>query len=272
MSRTNINNVTSAGHGFQPCSAFIFLGRDAIRRTQIIRRYALSTTLLVLAFVHKAYASTAAAPTSPNSIDSAVWDDVHSLVDPFSWRAWSQRVTDIRQNVTRNQCLANLSLVLSAVGSLENASTNGSSGALTLLPTAGALIGSPTKELWVVFKLMPLAGILSMLLSLGGNIAPTEANDYELNSALSYGGMIATSKEDDEDGTEDTRPALSNAQAFAAQVDARSQDMKGGTKFVRVWYGVILQLFWLAVLLSACWFTQSGSILVWWCKVRSSYS
>lgn len=157
------------------------------------------------------------------------------------------------------------------MGSLESASTNGSSGALTLLPTAGALIGPPTKELWVVYKLMPLAGILSIPLSLGGNIVPTEVHDYELNSsALSYGGMVATNNEEMEDEMEDTRPALSGAQAFAAKVDARSQDMRGGTRYVRVWYGIALQLFWLGVLLGACWFTRSGSILVWWCKVRNA--
>lgn len=273
MSRIEMRNAKDAGDEFQPCSTLAFLGRDAIRRIRTIRHYAISSIFLLLAFVHKAYASNAAPQTSPNSTDAAIWEDVYYLVNLFSWRDWSQRATDIRQKVSRDQCLANLNLVLSAVGPLANASTNGSSGALTLLPTAGALIGSPTKELWVVYKLMPLAGILSMLLSLGGNIVPTEATDYELNSsALSYGGMIATSNEDDEDETEAIRPPLSNAQAFAAEVDARSQDMKGGTKYVRVWYGVILQLFWLAVLLGACWFTQSGSILVWWCKVRSRCS
>ena len=255
--------------GFLPSSAIKYLALDAINRTQIIYRYFFWSSMWFLVLAPKASASPATAQVSPNSTDSTTTNDVDYLVSLFSWRKWRGTANDIRNGVDRKQCLANLSLALSAFGPLVNAETSGSSGALTLLPTAGALIGAPTKELWVVYKLMPLAGILSMLLSLGGNIVPTEANDYELNSsAFSYGGMIATSNKEQEVDEMEDRPALSGAQAFAAKVDVRSQDMRGGTKYVRVWYGIVLQILWLGVLLGACWFTQSGSILVWWCKVR----
>lgn len=166
--------------------------------------------------------------------------------------------------------MVNLNNVLLTIGPLEMASTQGSSGALTLLPTAGALIGAPTKELWLVYKLMPIAGVLSMMLSLGGNIVPTEASHYEIKAPrFSYGGWVATcSKEDDLDECEDSPKADdSDPKAFAGMVERRAKDPRGGQRFARVWYGVLLQLFWIAVIMTACWFAGSGSILVWWCKV-----
>ena len=69
-------------------------------------------------------------------------------------------------------CVGNLSVALRQVGAAYEASSNGSTALLTLLPTAGALIGAPTKELWVLWNLVPIAGIFSIALSLGGNIVP----------------------------------------------------------------------------------------------------
>ena len=89
-------------------------------------------------------------------------------------------------------CLGNLSLALHELGTLNSAEYAGAAGALSLLPTAGALIGSPTKELWVVYKLMPLAGVLSMFLSLGGTMVPTQAGAYDPKVSFTYGGMMAT--------------------------------------------------------------------------------
>ena len=252
--------------GFQPFSALQFVRGDIIHRAQTIHGVLYSKWWL-LALLPKAN-SAPAEQSPPNATDPAVQDDVCSMINLFSWRQYSEVANNIRRNTNRQQCNTNLNLALQAIGVLQSASASASAGALTLLPTAGALIGSPTKELWVVYKLMPIAGILSMLLALGGNIVPTESHDYELNpSAFSYGGMIATSNDDDNYDIEDTRPALSGPQAFAAKVDARSRDMRNGTRYARVWYGMAIQLFWVGVLLTACWLTQSGSVLVWWCKV-----
>ena len=92
------------------------------------------------------------------------------MLNPFDFHLWRLRGLEIRSGENRAQCFGNLSLALSEIGSLYQAGSSGASGGLTLLPTAGALIGAPAKELWVLFKLVPVAGFLSMLLSLGGNI------------------------------------------------------------------------------------------------------
>ncbi len=68
---------------------------------------------------------------------------------------------------------------------------SGANTLLSLIPTAGVLIGAPAKELWVLYKLCPLAGFLAMLLSLGGNIVPADIKEYENVDAFSYQGMVA---------------------------------------------------------------------------------
>lgn len=118
-------------------------------------------------------------------------------MDEFVWQEWSNVATSICTGPTQLSCYENLSFVLSHIGPLAVASNNAGCGALIFLPTAGALISSPTKELLVVYKLMPLAGILSMLLLLGGSIVPSNASNYELNPVtFSYGGLIATEHEE----------------------------------------------------------------------------
>ncbi|OCL05887.1 hypothetical protein AOQ84DRAFT_390574 [Glonium stellatum] len=201
------------------------------------------------------------------SNDSHVLSDVISMMTPFDFAAWKHRGGQIRSGVNRAQCFGNLSLALSDVGALYSAEANGASGALSLLPTAGALIGAPAKELWVLYKLVPIAGVLSMLLSLGGNIVPTSASDYETQlDQFSYQGMIGTmdkgSVSYEEDGDEELPPN----EKFSRQVQRRAMDTRGGKTWTVVMVGITSQLFWLAVILVACYLTQCGGIVAWWCK------
>lgn len=109
-----------------------------------------------------------------------------------------------------------------------------------------------------------------MMLSLGGNIVPTEASGYQMKAPrFSYGGLVASrSKENDAEEPDDFQTTEEpDSQVFANMVERRAKDPRGGQRFVRVWYGIILQLCWIGVVMTACWFAGSGSILVWWCKV-----
>ncbi|KAL9005233.1 MAG: hypothetical protein Q9188_001993 [Gyalolechia gomerana] len=75
------------------------------------------------------------------------------------------------------------------------------------------------------------------------------------------------SKEDDAEEPEDfLRTDDPDSQVFADMVERRAKDPRGGQRFARIWYGIVLQLFWIAVVMTACWFAGSGSIFVWWCK------
>jgi hypothetical protein len=182
---------------------------------------------------------------------------------------WQHRAEAIRRTGNPAFCIGNLSVALSDVGSAYAASANGASTLLTLIPTAGALIGAPAKELWVLYKLMPIAGVLSMLLSLGGNIVPMDLNDYETVEQFSYAGMIPTA-DSKADGVAFQPVGETEAERFASQVYLRALDARGARRTLAIWGGIALQLFWLACILMACWFLGSGSIIVWWCTVRST--
>lgn len=292
--KSNLQNTSTA---YQPGLAIRYIFEDTVRRLHIILYRISCLPVSILALIPKATALPATTDQSSNSNTSAATDGQsfsHSntsidpdsiaaakrLVDEFVWREWSNVASSIRTRPTRLSCYEKLNSVLSHIGSLAAASNSAGCGALTLLPTAGALIGSPTKELWVVYKLMPLAGILSMLLSLGGSIVPSNASDYELNPAtFSYGGMIATEHEEPKveepkaeepkaKEIEDQRSGPPGAHAFATKIKKRAGNLRGGTKYGSVWCGIILQFLLIIVLFFACWFTQSGAILLWWCQVR----
>jgi hypothetical protein len=185
------------------------------------------------------------------------------------WGWWVARARQIRGDGDRGYCVGNLSIALSGVGAAYQASASGATTLLTLLPTAGALIGAPAKELWVLYKLMPLAGVLSMVLSLGGNIVPMEVNQYERIDSFSYAGMIGSLPEDQPTvpTDESSEKGLTEAQKFGREVHDRAMNYEGSNKSGVITAGILLQLFWLACILSACGFIQMGGILVWWCTV-----
>ncbi|KAI4287940.1 MAG: hypothetical protein L6R35_002802 [Caloplaca aegaea] len=221
------------------------------------------------------FTPTALDPESTRVPDSgSIQDDIDRATGWFFMGAWNERGNLIRQASGPNStayCLGNLSVALHQLGTLNGAEYNGAAGALSLLPTAGALVGSPTKELWVVYKLMPLAGILSMFLSLGGTMVPTQAGAYDPKVSFTYGGMIATTsliaEKRRQEELEDARTSLiSPAEMFARRVQRRAEDDRGGI-YRNVWIGIAIQAVLIATILIALWFGQMGGVITWWCDV-----
>ena len=228
-----------------------------------------ATAVLLLPALAQARAEQQAFYHPHPSNDSLAHQDVVSIIDYFDFRGWQGQARGIRSGINRAECYGNLSLALSSIGPIAAYEANGASGALSLLPTAGALIGAPAKELWSLYKLQPAAGVLSMFLSLGGNIVPQSSSDYEIKaSSFQYGGFIATSSNEDmkQDDDDMYDPNGSEVQQFAARVERRGREVRGSRKGMAIVFGMILQCFWLAVLLAACWFTEEGSVVIWWCK------
>ena len=276
--------VASSGAPMEPFgirSAFEGIAADAIGRSGIICHRVGSRLSFLFIGVNGVNASriNPRSPETPGPPDNSTVNGpgftcdtaADTLTDAFNWKYWNCRADGIRFKASSAQCLVNLNKVLANnLLPLQMASAQASSGALTLLPTAGALIGAPSKELWVVYKLMPVAGVLSMFLSLGGNIVPTDASGYEMKvPRFSYGGLIATrSKEEDVEEAENISITdQPDSQIFADMVERRAKDVRGGQKFSRVWVGVALQLFWIAIVMIACWLAGSGGILYWYCTV-----
>ncbi|KAI1744682.1 hypothetical protein F4680DRAFT_468605 [Xylaria scruposa] len=198
------------------------------------------------------------------STDPAVLSDIKWRTTLFNFKNY-RHIGDSIRSGTIDECYGNLSLILDAIGPIAQASSSGSSGALTFLPTAGALIGAPAKELWILYKLIPFAGILSMLLSLGGNIVPNSSTDYERDN-YKYDGIIGSTGNMQDGETTLLSVKGMDPQTFAAVVKARAENPLGGSKWTVAAVGIASQLFWIGVIIFACWFTESGAVLDWWCQ------
>ncbi|KAI0968732.1 hypothetical protein F4678DRAFT_481914 [Xylaria arbuscula] len=202
----------------------------------------------------------------------------------FDFYNWVDRGMVIRGGDSVYSCLANLTAALELVGQLNQAEYNGAAGALSLLPTAGALLGAPTREMWILYKLVPISGILSMLLSLGGSITPSNVGDYDPNKPFSFGGFVPTIPVEGPRRTKSRATNISGAahdntyedeeelvendiQKFAREIKERADDEGGGSIFLRVWIAIGVQACLIAALLIPMYYAQRGAVVTWWCRV-----
>ncbi len=275
--------------GHAPFSAYRALGivlSDAGRRTgklaaaPLIRLFALQHLLhhtpgvAYAGYVNTSsgidYANFEAGPV-PNPMpdtNDLVGADINSFLSAtIDFQPWVERASQIRSSGNRGFCIGNLSIAL-AVGNAYAFGMASSNTLLSLIPTAGVLIGAPARELWVLYKLCPLAGILSILLSLGGNIVPVEVNDYKNIGDFTYQGMVPVAdasfppRENETGGS----TGKSEAEKFADEVAQRAKKDWGVRPTRSIAGGMILQAVAIGTILVACWFLESGSVLVWWCE------
>jgi hypothetical protein len=64
---------------------------------------------------------------------------------------------------------------------------------------------------------------------------------------------------------------MTDEQKFAEKVFERAQDDRGNS-YSRAWFGVALQIFFLAATLTTMWFAQKGGVITWWCQVSRCIS
>lgn len=204
---------------------------------------------------------------------------------------WASRGMAIRTGDSIHECLGNLTAALDMVGKLNEFECAGTSGALSLLPTAGALLGAPTRELWIVYKLAPLAGLLSLLLSLGGSITPSNFGDYDPDEPFSHGGFMPTNAVtatgraprsrrasvgrrggDDDDGEQQQKhlEGRSGARKFAEEVRRRADDDSGAGTYLRIWSAMGVQVCLVVAILIPMYYAQRGSVITWWCRVSAT--
>lgn len=207
-------------------------------------------------------------------VDSAYFEDRN-----MRYQQWADRAQKIRNAGSPIHCSGDLSVALMEVGAAYQASSSGSTTLLTLLPTAGALIGTPAKELWVLYKLVPLAGFFASLLPLGGSIIPHQVSDYTSLEDFSYSGMHnanpvygminrrPSAKAWDENSEADLQLV---AEHFADQAIARAMDSRGSAKRWKVFLGIFGLMGCILLICGACYMLSAGSIVVWWCTVSRS--
>ncbi len=89
-------------------------------------------------------------PDVPPSDEEKVKADVNNFVaTSIYYGLWVDRARQIRSTGRREDCVGNLSVALN-VGAAYSAGMTGANTVLSLIPTAGVLIGAPAKELWVL--------------------------------------------------------------------------------------------------------------------------
>ncbi|KAI1247583.1 hypothetical protein MGN70_011473 [Eutypa lata] len=262
---------------------------DTIMRSRAMLLPVFRLPLLLAAGIPKSEASFTSefqpVPTLNPEQAASVNDESGDLVMSI----WTLRGNRIRSGDTLSQCLSNLTVALEQVGQLNAAEYNGASGAMSLLPTAGALLGAPSKEMWIVYKLIPLAGILSMFLSLGATIAPDNATDFDPEKKTLYGGLMPTISDNSHlrsqlDWAKTTIPATglstaavessasvkmstTPAQMFAKRVMGRAAESDTGGVFSgRIWIGIATQVSLIIIILVPMWYAQQGSVVTWWCR------
>lgn len=215
---------------------------------------------------------------TPSTNATVVADSTYFQPGNMQFAQWASRARKIRDSSSPIYCSGNLSLALGEVGAAYQASASGSTTLLTLLPTAGALIGAPAKELWVLYKLCPLAGFFSSVLALGGSIVPHQVSEYASLEDFSYSGMPSTNPID---GFMKRRPSGKTwsdqsdldphlvAEHFADQVHARAMDARGSAKTMKVALGIFGLMACILLICGACIILSAGSIVVWWCQVST---
>lgn len=127
--------------------------------------------------------------------------------------------------------------------------------------------------MWILYKLVPLAGILSMFLSMGATITPSDVGEYESGKAFSYGGLMPTVRTEaaTKEGNEENLPDVSGLTKFVRKVEARANDNSGGDVRLQVWIGIGFQFFFIGVVLVALWNAQRGAVIPWWCRASTSF-
>ncbi|ERF76036.1 hypothetical protein EPUS_01369 [Endocarpon pusillum Z07020] len=205
----------------------------------------------------------------PQLLDAAPYieESIGNLTGVFSLVSYSARGMLIRAGRTNEECLGNLSWVLDNLNPLSAAEYNGAASGLTLLPTAGALIGAPAKELWIVYKLMPVAGVLTMCLSLGGTIMPSQAGQYDPKGAFDFGGILVSDRKARKEYAKLDEETKHNGQAqlFAEKVRERADDQRGAN-YGKIWLAVVMLLAFNVQIVVILWYAERGAVIPWWCS------
>ncbi|RDL32369.1 uncharacterized protein BP5553_08825 [Venustampulla echinocandica] len=256
---------------------FSTIGSSVIHRTKTICGRLEHTVFLALSFLPKASAQHNTAIFQP--IYTSTPEIEASVGNASGWfymSAWNARGMLIRSGSGNLECLGNLSWALENLGELNAAEYSGANGAMTLLPTVASLLGASTREMWELYKLMPLAAVLTMFLSLGGTVNPNDGMAPPSKvRAQSTGKVRVNDNDETQDGMEQgmllhdmSAPKVENetARNFAEEVRLRAAGALNETRHWVIWVGIVIQAIGIAVVLTVLWFGQRGAVIPWWCR------
>lgn len=150
---------------------------------------------------------------------------------------------------------------------IRKAEYGAASSVLSLLPTIGALLGTPTNEIWRLMTIVPFGGGLVMSMSFGGAIMPVRIEEYEhvttgrtavIGSIISLRRHPAALKEDSTEG---------KLKQLVEKVRNRIEQVKNARICKK---SLATGLTGLACLFmgsqAAMVVLELGSVLPWWCR------
>lgn len=191
----------------------------------------------------------------------------------FILRSWVTRGACIRtpSKHSGETCEDVLTGILGGLVQLRSAEYAGAASVLSLLPTIGALLGTPTSEIWRLKSIVPFGGILAMTLSFGGALMPVRVEDYETSESTqnaAMGSIISlrkqfTSNRKDEETIDQKLDRLSDKvreridQHSSVRLPKPSLILGMG---VMIWLGIMAQVAMAVV--------EQGGVVNWWCSSR----
>ncbi|PNS15558.1 hypothetical protein CAC42_817 [Sphaceloma murrayae] len=117
----------------------------------------------------------------------------------FAFSAWLRQGNCVRgpSSATYEVCRNNLQNQLeNFVDGLHQQEYSASATVLALLPTIGAFVGTPSREIWPLLSIFPFAAVLVLTMSFGGDTTSTNIEDYR--AVLEKKGMKAIDWSGDE--------------------------------------------------------------------------
>lgn len=143
------------------------------------RSIVLTLLLLCILFNHSAAQDEGQSDLpEPNTACGIGGSRLFKVQTTFNYTEWMRRGRCIRSSSRLLQCEVNLEYVLSNLSSTRQLEYGAAATILALIPTIGALFGTPTGEIWALTRLLPFGGLLTMLLSFGGSLMTPVLNHY----------------------------------------------------------------------------------------------
>lgn len=186
----------------------------------------------------------------------------------FNFKAWISRGNCIHHHSEGfDVCRNILRRTLDSLDSLHAAEYSAAATILTLLPTVGAVLGTPTAEIWILLKALPFGGVIALLLSFGGSMMPAKLEAYQDKTT-----MASTIERGHDDqaaakGEAEASSALSDAlkrlsRRVAEKVQANQRkELSLGKVFSTLFVMIIL----LSGVLAGMGIIEYGSVYMTWC-------
>lgn len=186
----------------------------------------------------------------------------------FAMTQWLNRGACIRSNDNAT-CYPTLLRALEHLNELRRAEYAGAAGVLAILPTIGALLGTPTNEVWTFLTILPFGGALAMALSFGGAIMPVNVEDYEhvmKKRNIAIGSMVTfrTKSRDSEQ-----KPFSKKLEELEEKVGSRishEKRMRPGRR--PLFTGLFCMVFLFGASQAAMAVLEQGGVIPYWCTSR----